>query len=122
MVIAEQDRDRVDDLRRSQAHAVLGDASDPVVLVQAHVARARVLIVTAHEAFKVRKMIEIARALKPDIRVIVRASSEDEAKLLRNAHAHAAIVAETELARALSDDALHALSRDAIRTSASRAS
>jgi CPA2 family monovalent cation:H+ antiporter-2 len=72
-----------------------------VVLVQAHVARARVLVITAHEAFKVRKMIEIATALNPGIRILARASSEDEAKLLRAAHAEAAFVPDTELARAL---------------------
>jgi len=112
VIVAEQDRDRVDHLRHATVHAVLGDASDPVVLVQAHVARAQVLVITAHEAFKVRKMIEIATALNPGIRLIVRAVSDDEARLLRSAHAHSAFVPERELARAMADDALRALAAD----------
>ena len=116
VVIAEQDRARVDHLRHAGIHAVVGDASDPGVLVQAHLARARVVVITAREAFKVRKMIEIASALNPGIRSIVRAASDDEARLMRSAHAHAAFVAERELARAMADDALRALASNAARS------
>jgi CPA2 family monovalent cation:H+ antiporter-2 len=108
VVVAEQDRECVEGLRHAAMHAVVGDASDPVVLVQAHVARARVLIITAHEAVKVRKMIEIASALNPGIRILARAGSDDEAKLLRAAHVDAAFVPENELARALADEVLRA--------------
>ena len=106
IVVAEQDRDRVDQLRRAGIHAVVGDAASPVVLVQAHIARARVLIVTAHDAVKVRTMMETATALNPGVRIIARATSDEEAMLLRSARAHTALVAESELARALADEAL----------------
>jgi hypothetical protein len=41
--------------------------------------------------------------------------SDDEARLLRSAHAHSAFVPERELARAMADDALRALAADASR-------
>ena len=44
-VVAEQNRELVERLRDRGVHAVTGDASDPVVLAQAHVARARLLVI-----------------------------------------------------------------------------
>ncbi len=105
VVVAEQDRDRVETLREANEPAVLGDASDPVVLVQAHVARAAVLIVTVRDTFKARQMIETARALNPAIRTIVRADNEEEASLLRREHADAVFIAEEELGVAMANAA-----------------
>ncbi len=106
VVVAEQDRDRVETLREANEPAVLGDASDPVVLVQAHVARAAVLIVTVRDTFKARQMIETARALNPAIRTIVRVDNDEEASLLRGEHADAVFIAEEELGVAMANAAL----------------
>ena len=46
-------------------------------------------------------MIEIARTLNPRIHVIVRSHSEDEAALLRRAHAVDVLVGERELANSM---------------------
>src|SRR5690606_30971684 len=60
VVVAETDRERVEELRQSGQPAVSGDASDPAVLIQAHVARARALVIAIPEAFRARQMIETA--------------------------------------------------------------
>ena len=44
-VVAEENRDLVEKLRAEGIPAVSGDASDPAVLIQAHIARARLLVV-----------------------------------------------------------------------------
>lgn len=67
-----------------------------MVLVQAHVARAAVLIVAVRDTFKARQMIETARALNPAIKTIVRVDGEEEASLLRGEHADAAYIAEEQ--------------------------
>jgi CPA2 family monovalent cation:H+ antiporter-2 len=97
-VVAEQQRETVEQLRERGIHAVAGDATDPAVLIQAHVARARMLIVATPDSFKARKMIEIARALNPRIHAVVRSHSEDEAAWLRREHAVEVLVGELELA------------------------
>ncbi len=57
------------------------------MLIQAHVARAHMLVIATPDAFQTRKMIEIARTLNPRIHVVVRCHSEDEAALLRREQA-----------------------------------
>lgn len=83
LVVAEENRERVEALREQGIHAVAGDASEPAVLVQAHVARARVLVIAIPDTFHVHKMVETARMLNPAIQVIVRSHSEEEAALLQ---------------------------------------
>ena len=100
-VIAEQQREAVEALRERGIHVVLGDASDPAVLIQAHVARARMLVIATPDTFQARKMIEIARTLNPHIPVIVRSHSEDEAALLRREQGVDVLVGERELANSM---------------------
>jgi CPA2 family monovalent cation:H+ antiporter-2 len=97
-VVAEQNREFVEKLRQSGHHAVAGDASDPAVLIQAHVARARMLVIAIPDTFHVRQMIEIARTLNPGIDTVVRTHSEEEAALLRSEKAGTVFLGEHELA------------------------
>jgi len=109
VVVAERERERVEKLRSASENAVLGDASDPVVLVQAHIARAAVLVIALPEPLDANKMIEIARTLNPSIRTVVRVSTEEDADRLRGEHADAVYLPEHALAEAMAQDALGAL-------------
>jgi len=100
-VVAEQQREAVEKLRGRGIHAVVGDAFEPAVLIQAHVSRAQMLVIATPDTFKARKMIEIARTLNPRIHVIVRSHSEDEDELLRREHAVEVRVGERELANSM---------------------
>jgi len=97
-VVAEQNRDLVEQLRRNNVPAVAGNAAEPAVLIQAHIARAKVLVIATPDTFHVRTMIEIARALNPDIATVVRTHSEEEADLLRAENAGRVFMGEHELA------------------------
>lgn len=98
LVVAEQNRDLVEHLRERGIHAVAGDASDPAVLIQAHIARANLLVIAAPDTFRARRMVEIARMLNPDIEILVRTHSEEEAALLRSENAGTVFLGEYELA------------------------
>ena len=50
-VVAEQNREIVERLRALRIAAILGDASDPAVLIQAHIARASILVVATPDTF-----------------------------------------------------------------------
>jgi CPA2 family monovalent cation:H+ antiporter-2 len=97
-VIAEQNREMVEELRGRGVPAVAGDAGDPAVLIQAHIARAAMLVVATPDTFRVRAMIETARALNPAIGIVVRSHSEGEADLLRSEDAGKVFLGEHELA------------------------
>jgi CPA2 family monovalent cation:H+ antiporter-2 len=81
-VIVEQSRERVEALREEGLAAVSGDLGDPGVLIQAHIAKASMLVIATPDTVHVRQMIETARLLNPSIEVIVRTHSEDESELL----------------------------------------
>ena len=101
-VVAEQNRERVEELRKQGVPAVAGDAGEPAVLIQAHIARASMLVVATPDTFRVRAMIEIARALNPGIQTVVRTHSQGEADLLRSEKAGKVFVGEQELAASMS--------------------
>jgi CPA2 family monovalent cation:H+ antiporter-2 len=100
-VVADQDREIVEGLRARGVPAVLGDAADPTVLVQAHIARASVLIIATPESIGVRQMIDTARQLNPKIQVLVRSHNEEEAGLLERDMNARIFVGERELAEAM---------------------
>ncbi len=97
-VVAEQNRGLVRELRASDIAAVSGDASDPAVLIQAHIARAAMLVIAVPDTLKAREMLKIARTLNPAIETVLRTHSEDEADLLRRETLGAVFLGERELA------------------------
>ncbi len=100
-VVAEQNRDLVRELRESDIAAVSGDASDPAVLIQAHIARAAMLVIAVPDTLKAREMVKIARTLNPAIEVVLRTHNEDEADLLRRESIGAVFLGEDELAHGM---------------------
>ncbi len=98
IVVAEQNREIVEQLRERGIPAVSGDASEPAVLIQAHVARAQMLVIATPDTFAARKMLEIARTLKPDVVTVVRTHSDEEAALLVKEQAGKVFFGEHELA------------------------
>ena len=100
-VVAEQNREAVEQLRRQGALAVSGDASEAAVLVQAHVARASMLVIATPDSARARTMLDIARRLNPRIETIARTHSDEEAELLRRDRADAVFMGEHELAASM---------------------
>lgn len=100
-VVVEQNREMVQDLRKKGIPAVAGNAAEPAVLIQAHIANAALLVIATPDTFQVRTMIEIARALNPAIDTVVRTHSEEEAVLLRRENAGKIFMGEHELAEGM---------------------
>ena len=105
-VVAERSREKVEELRAQGRWAVAGDLAEPDVLIQAHVARARILVIADSDLFVARKIIEVARMLNPGIQISTSAASEEESALLRKESADAVFLAEQELARSMTTDLL----------------
>lgn len=101
-VVAEQNRELVERLRAKGIAAVSGDASEPVVLIQAHIAQASMLVIATPDTFDVRQMIQTARTLNPDIETVVRTHNEEEADLLERDAAETVFLGEDELAKGMS--------------------
>jgi CPA2 family monovalent cation:H+ antiporter-2 len=112
-VVAEQNRERVRELREKDIAAVSGDAADPAVLIQAHIARASMLVIATPDTVSVRRMAQVARTLNPAIEIALRTHSEEEARLLSKDNVGLVFFGEHELASAMTR---HVLARRGIAT------
>jgi CPA2 family monovalent cation:H+ antiporter-2 len=115
VVIEEQDR-IVGGLRRRGEHAIQGDATRADVLDRAGIAQARLLVVTAPEPFRARRIVEVAREANPRLAIAVRTHSAAEQNFFEELLASGgtlgrAVYAEREAALNLSHFALIALGR-----------
>lgn len=106
MVVADQERERVEGLRDRGVAAVSGDASEAAVLIQSHVARARLLIVAIPDVFRARQMVEIARKLNPSIETMARSHSDEETEFLQHEGIGRVFMGEHELAQSMARHAI----------------
>jgi len=105
-VVAEQNRELVEDLRKNGKVAVSGNAAEPVVLVQAHIADASMLVVAVPDPIHVRQMVETARTLNPDIEIVLRTRSRKEAEMLRADSVGTVFFGEEELIKGMTHHVL----------------
>jgi CPA2 family monovalent cation:H+ antiporter-2 len=108
-VVADQNRETVERLRAAGWPAVCGDATEEATLVQAHIARARMLVIAVPQAVDVLPMVQTARLLNPDIEVVLCGHDEDEAGFLQRAQAGAVFSAEEALGEVMSAHVLQRL-------------
>ncbi len=97
-VVAEQDRAIVEDLRKNGIPAVSGDASDPFVLIQAHIANAAVLVIATQDSIDISKMVETAKTLNPKIAIFIRARNNEEIEIYNKEGWGQSFTPEDELA------------------------
>ena len=115
VVVEEQER-VVRGLRARDEPAILGDAARHDVLVRAGISNARLIVITAPEPFRARRVMDVARAANPSITVAVRTHSAAEQAFFEE-HLDAkrstgrAVYAEREAALSLAHYALLALGR-----------
>ena len=111
-VVIERNRELVERLRAQGKTAVAGHAGDALTLVQAHIARAALLIIAVPGAVDVRAVLHHAMRLNPALQVLVRTHSEHEAGLLSGSVNGRVFLSEAELAQSMSADALRRYGRE----------
>lgn len=107
-VVAEQNRELVEDLRKQGIAAVSGNAAESDVLIQAHIAQAAMLVIASPDSLDARQMIATARTLNPSIEIVLRTHSEEETALLRQEQHAIVFYGKEELAKGMTS---HVLSR-----------
>ncbi|OYZ07747.1 MAG: sodium:proton antiporter, partial [Methylophilales bacterium 16-45-7] len=100
-VIAEENREIVENLRKKGIPAVSGNASEPSVLIQAHIANASMLVIATPDTIDVRNMVTTAKLLRPDIHIVLRTHNEVESELLKNENVGQVFLGEEELAKGM---------------------
>jgi len=82
-VVISQQRREVEQLRARGVHALYGEASNIVLLEQAHVESARLVIVASADPQAAHLIVDRARVLNPSVDFVVRTGSDDESGHLR---------------------------------------
>ena len=109
-VVAEQNREQVESLRKQGIAAVSGNAAEPGVLIQAHIAHAAMLVIATPDSINVRQIAETARTLNPNIEIVLRTHSEDESRLLSQDGIGTVFFGEEELAKGMVNHVLQRIS------------
>lgn len=110
-VVVDRNRELVQDLRDQNLAAVSGDAAEPAVLIQAHIADAAMLVITVSDPLNVRQMVNTAQTLNPDIEIVIRSSNEDEAALLKKDNLGTVFYSTEELAKNMMQHVLQRFDR-----------
>ncbi|HET9953476.1 MAG TPA: YbaL family putative K(+) efflux transporter [Polyangiaceae bacterium] len=105
-VIVEQSRERAEQLREQGLPVLYGDASRPEVLTNARLERAKLVLVTAPDAYQARATLSLGKRLNPEVEVVVRTHSDDERDWLEHHGASYAMMSERELAVSMTRHAL----------------
>ncbi|MDT8364552.1 MAG: cation:proton antiporter [Nitrosomonas sp.] len=98
LVVVDPNRELIEQLRGEGVHAVAGDASDPAVLIQAHIARSAVLVITVADPIAVRQMVEVSRILNPHNKILISTFSPEEAAILQREQTGEVFLGEKVLA------------------------
>ena len=109
VLVVEQDRRVVEDLRAAGTAAVYGDAGHELVLERAHLERAILLVVALRDPQTSRRVVQVARRANERIGIVARAHTRDAADFLRQAGANEVVLGEEELAIEMTGYALHRL-------------
>lgn len=103
VVIAEENREIVEDLREKGIAAVSGVATEAGVLIQAHIQHARLLVLSPMDILDIHKIVDIAKTLNPEIQVLVCAESKAEAEVIRKDNIGEVYFAKEEMAKNMSN-------------------
>ena len=106
VVIAEENREIVENLRSKGIAAVSGMATEPSVLIQAHIQHARLLVLSPMDILDIHKIVDIAKTLNPAIQVLLCAESKAEADVIRRENVGAVYYAKEEMAKNMTDHIL----------------
>ncbi len=107
VVIAEENREIVESLREKGIAAVSGHATEPSVLIQAHIQHARLLVLSPMDILDIHKIVDIAKTLNPQIQVLVCAESKEEAEVIRRDGIGEVYFAKEEMAKNMTNHILH---------------
>jgi len=97
-VVIDEDRRRIEELRKRGLTAIYGDATAAGVLEAAGVERARLLILAIPQGFQKRRIIELARQANPHIETAVRTHRASEVAYLKDQGVGLAIMGTREVA------------------------
>lgn len=99
LVVIDANRERVEGLREHGFHAIAGDATHEETLLDAAIEKATAIIVAVPNPYEARRIVESARSVKADIRVLVRAHNDAEMQYFAQQNVDLAVMGPREVGR-----------------------
>jgi CPA2 family monovalent cation:H+ antiporter-2 len=97
-VVVEQNQRRIDEIQREGITALFGDASNIAVLEHLRLQDARLLVAATADAAANEQMAQKARAVNPNLEIVVRTRTLNERDAVRAHGIQEVIVSDVELA------------------------
>ena len=101
LVIVDANRERVEMLRELGYHAITGDATHAETLHEAAIHKAAAIVIAVPDAYEGRRILEVAREIRPNIRVVVRAHNDEEVFYFREHKVDFVTTGPREMGRAI---------------------
>lgn len=99
LVIIDENREKIEQLRHKGYHAIVGDATDANTLREAGIEKAHTIMITVPDPFDARRIVELVQNLKPDARLLVRSHNEEETAFLQQKNVELLVSSTEEIAR-----------------------
>ncbi len=118
IVVIEQNPRVARRLHKDGIAVVIGSADNRVVLDEAGIARARVLVIAVPDAMTARRAVDYARRVAPRLDIVVRTHSISEREALVEMGSNEAVIGEMELALEMTRHTLHRFGVGTLETQA----
>lgn len=103
LVVVDANRERVEVLRNNGYHAIAGDGGNEETLKEAMIGKAVAIAVAVPDSFEARRILESARKLNPDIKVMVRAHNDEELEYFSQRNVELALTGPKEIGRRMEE-------------------
>ena len=104
LLVIENDSGIIAKLKAEGVETISGNACDPEVIAAANLGAARGLLVSVPDAFEGGQVVEQARRISPNLRILARSHSEEETQHLLRHGATLVVMGEQEIGKAMLAD------------------
>lgn len=107
LVAVDENREKVEHLRKLGVHAIAGDATERDTLIEAQIEKAHAVLITVPDPFDARRIVELVKSIKPHVRIFVRSHNEEETAFFQAQHIELTVSATEEIARRMVNRLAH---------------
>lgn len=99
LVAIDENREKVEKLRKDGIYAIAGDATERDTLIEAQIEKAHAVLITVPDPFDARRIVELVRSIKPDTRLFVRSHNDEETAFFEAQRVELTVIPTEEVAR-----------------------
>lgn len=99
MVVVDENREKIEQLRKDGMHAIAGNALERETLYEAQIDKAYAVMITIPDPFEVRRIVEMVREIKPGARIFLRSHNDEETTFFREQNIELVVSHTEEIAR-----------------------